>query len=60
VIACSLPPLIEINVSYDDGLELIINDDYQYDDVNYFTIMIVCLNVLDSGCKPLFMYNQYG
>jgi hypothetical protein len=48
VIACSLPPLIEMHVSQDDGLKLIINDDNYYD-VIYFTVMIIYLNVLDSG-----------
>jgi hypothetical protein len=63
VIACSLPPLIEMHVSYyDDVLRWLINDDV--DDyimmLCYFTIMLVYLNVLTSGCTPLFMFNQYG
>jgi hypothetical protein len=45
-----------MHVSYDDGLEWIFSDDDYYD-VNYFTVIIVYLNVLDSGCKSLFMYN---
>jgi hypothetical protein len=54
VIACSLPPLIDMHVSYDEGLKLMINDDdYYYGDV-YFIVMIVYLNVLDSG------YNLYS
>jgi hypothetical protein len=30
VIAYSLSPLVEMHVSYDDGLKLIINDDDDY------------------------------
>jgi hypothetical protein len=56
VIACTLPPLIEMHVSYDNGLEWIINDDY-YIDVVYFIVMVFYFNVLDSGIKSLFMYN---
>jgi hypothetical protein len=34
VIARSLPPLIVVHVSYDDGLKWIINDDDYYIDVD--------------------------
>jgi hypothetical protein len=47
VIACSLPPLVEMHVYYyDDGLRCLIDDDEH--DYNmmliYFTIMFVYLN----------------
>jgi hypothetical protein len=29
-------------------------------DVDLLSVMIVYLNVLDSGSTPLFMYNQYS
>jgi hypothetical protein len=58
VIACSLPLLIEMQVSYDDVLKWMINDDYY--DGDYFTLMVVYLNVLDLGSKTVFMYNSYG
>jgi hypothetical protein len=50
VIACSLPPLVVMQVTQDDGLNLEI-DDGNYYNVDYFTVVIVYLNVLDSGCK---------
>jgi hypothetical protein len=50
VIACSLPSLVEMYVSWDDGIKLITNDDGYYD-VVYFTVMVVSLNVLYSCCK---------
>jgi hypothetical protein len=43
VIACSLPPLVEMHVSfYKDGLSWIINDDdyYYYLLLIYFTVML--------------------
>jgi hypothetical protein len=55
VIACSLSPLIEMHVSYDDGLKWMINNDYY--DVDYFIVMVIYVNVLDLGSKTLFMYN---
>jgi hypothetical protein len=58
VIACSLPLLIEMQVSYDDVLKWMINDDYY--DGDYFTLMVVYLNSLDLGRKTVFMYNSYG
>jgi hypothetical protein len=50
VIACSLPPLIDMHVSYyDDGLRWLINDDGYIIVLMliYFTVMIVYLN--DDG-----------
>jgi hypothetical protein len=43
-------PLIEMHVYYyDDGLRCLINDCDYYHDVVYLTVMLVYLNVLDSG-----------
>jgi hypothetical protein len=44
-------PLVEMHVYYyDDGLRWLINDcDYYHDVVVYLTVMLVYLNVLDSG-----------
>jgi hypothetical protein len=50
VIACSLPPLVEMHVSYYvDGLRWLINDDdyYYITMLIYFIVMFVYLNVLD-------------
>jgi hypothetical protein len=43
-------PLVEMHVYYyDDGLRWLINDCDYYHDVVYLTVMLVYLNVLDSG-----------
>jgi hypothetical protein len=56
VIAYSLPPLVEMYVSYGNGLKLVIND-VDYYDVVYSTVMLVYLSVLASGYKTVFIYN---
>jgi hypothetical protein len=60
VIACSLPPLVEMHVSYDDGLKLTIIDDYYIDVVLLYSYacLLECSSFrLDTF---IFMYNQYG
>jgi hypothetical protein len=45
VIGCSLPPLVEMHVSYDDELKWISNDDDYYIDVDLaysYACLIAC------------------